>query len=137
MIHGAPTKVEHKTKRLIRRLKELVKPTHASVRYDSTANKWAVLDKDSNPIRHFEHGVMTDVVFSTAKVEGQRVGCGGSSSSIVGIATGSLRQDTYGSDAIGYSNLSFDGHQFINDQGNLLTSAKSLRLLENRRALVK
>lgn len=122
-------------KKLIRKTRELIKPTHCSIRFDVKVGKWAVLDKNNEPTRHFEYGIMENVRFSSATVQ-EGYGCGSKSTSI-GIATGDLRQDTYGSDVMGYHNMSFKGGNFIGEDGLAIREASSLRLLTERRALYK
>ena len=128
------TITEHKLKKFIRRIKEAVKPTHARVRYDGYARKWAVLDAQNNPIRHFEYGVMTNVRFSSATGYNYNV-CG---QGPIGVAEGDLVENSYGNDASGFSHMGFHNGAFSNDQNNTpLKEAKVLRLMQDRRALYK
>ena len=128
-------KKESPVMKLVRRVKEKFRPTHASVRFDIYANppRWGVLDDKHEAVRHFEYGVMENVEFSSY----QNVNLKGCAGMNVGVATGMLRQDTYGNDSVGYENLSFNGRNFVNAKNEVITRASKLRLLENRRALYK
>lgn len=127
---------EGKTRTFIRRLKEAVAPTPASIRFDGSVNQWAVLDAKLKPVRHFEIGLLSNVTFRSEKVSVPAVGCGsGTNISYAGIAEGDLQEGFMGRDHENYSNLQFKDGAFKDFQGNVLQSASSVILLPNRRAL--
>lgn len=129
-------KIENKLKKLVRRIKEEIKPTLASVRWDTSANKWAVLTPENKPHHHFSFGVMTNVKFSSVKVR-EHVGCGNVTTTYIGIATGMLIENSHGRDGIGFHNLQFkDGHFRAND-GSEIQSATVLRLMSERTSVYK
>lgn len=122
--------------RFIRRLKQrFIKSTHCSVRYDSSIGKWAVVDSQFAPIRHITTGLLSKVSFSVRELS-TRSGCGSSPTSI-GLATGDLIEEFLGVDHFGFKNLSFNGEAFLDERGNPISSAQTLRLLPNRKALYK
>lgn len=129
-----PPKIETAPKKLVRRLKEIIKPTHARVRYDTNAGLWAVLNDDQTVHHHFAFGLMRNVQF---QVEESVVssGCGGSRSSYAGIAEGDLQEHFHGTEVAGFRNLDFDGEKFVDDAKQQLKSASVLRLMGDRRAM--
>ncbi len=132
-------KIEHKVKRLIRRVIEYVKPTHARIRWDSMANKWAVLQPDNSSDHHFEYGVMRDVKFYTEHLKGyDRQRCAQINENI-GVAEGELQENYYGNDATGFVHMSFDQKLgFVSEEKHIpIRHAKILRLMSGRQALVK
>jgi len=131
--------VESKTKKLIRRVIEYVKPTHARIRYDSMLKKWAVLNKDNTPHHHFEFGVMVNVTFKIEKVKGYDPLRCSNIDELVGVAEGDLQENYYGNDGAGFHHMSFDkSNGFIDeDTGAKLTKTSTLRLMTERRALYK
>lgn len=129
---------EHPVKRFIRRAKQLVAPTHCRIRYDTMRNQWAVLTDNNSAHHHFTHGVMTNVVFSTAVTFNyDRLRCEGGG--MIGIAEGDLRENYYGNDASDFNHMSFDKiNGFIDaHSGAPIKSAQVLRLMSDRRALYK
>src|SRR5256885_11617295 len=88
-----PLMQEGKLKKLVRKVREAVAPIHALVRYDTAHGKWAVLDPQTlNPVRHFEYGVMTQVIFQTTRLPSY--GCG--PGDWAGIAEGGLIGESWG-----------------------------------------
>lgn len=131
-------KIEHKVKRFVRRMKEGIKPTHARIRYDTMANKWAVLNDDNSAHHHFTHGVMTNVTFVTQKLQGYDVLRCGYINANIGIAEGDLRENYYGNDAEGFTHMGFDPQGgFTDGNGKPITRATVLRVMTDRRALYK
>jgi len=116
---------------------DAVKQVH--VRYDASCGSWAVVDDKGKPVAHFTHGVLQDVTFEAISVENTvRLGCGSETrSESIGVATGTLFMNTHGKDFSGFHNLGFNGQQFVNEDGEPLTSVHKLRLMPERRALYK
>lgn len=114
-------------------------PTKEMVRYDASCDRWAVVDAQGKPTRHFEFGVLVDVTFETASTsEKFRLGCGSETrTSTVGVASGTLHENTHGRDFSGFKNLGFNGVAFVDEDGAPLASARKLRLMPGRRALYK
>lgn len=136
-----PKKVEGKVKVLVRRLKEEFKPTHCMIRFDTEKQMWAELDSAFKPKRHFHYGIMSNVSFrSQPVIKHIAGGCGSrghDETTYIGIAEGDLVSNTYGSDSVGYKNISFKEGAFAGENGEKLGTASKLRLLENRRSLYK
>lgn len=108
----------------------------ASVRFDSDQKEWAVINVHTgNPMRHFSHGVMTNVAFTTRKVGVDMLGCG--PAEYVGIATGELIEEIHGDEVDGFHNLSFDGREFRGSDNKAINGCSALRLLKGRRALYR
>lgn len=130
-------KLEHKVRRYIRRAIELVKPTHCRIRYDTMQNKWAVLTDKNTVHHHFAYGVMVNVKFAVESIKGyDNLRCANTEN--VGVATGDLRENYYGNDGAGFSHLSFNGTNFIDENTHVpIKQAQVLRLMSERRALYK
>lgn len=109
-----------------------------SVRYNNDTNEWSILDNSDNPLNGFSKGYLTNVTFRTRRVEASLRGCGTRFENI-GIATGEFTKGTFIGNIVGFRNLKFNDSipSFINADGKLLTKAKYVRLLTNRKALVK
>lgn len=114
-----------------------------SVRYDINKGEWALLDQNFNPVKHFTHAVMKDVTFRAEKITSKvkHTGCGGAweenVESFIGVATGYIRENSYGTDGHGFHNLRFDGTNFMDEAGSKLEKAEVVRLMPERRALYK
>lgn len=135
-----PKRVEGKVKVLVRRLKEEFKPTHCMIRFDTDKQMWAELDAQFKPKRHFHYGIMSNVSFRSQEIRTKITGCSydmGDNISYIGIAEGDLVSNTYGSDSVGYKNISFKEGAFAGENGEKLGTASKIRLLENRRSLYK
>lgn len=135
-------KLDKPLKKLVRRVKQVVLPTHARVRYDTETSRWAVLDKSNMPVRHFEYGLLTNVRFSTAVVSKTVArGCLGTETEHVniGIAEGDLVENTFGTDMLGFENLRFDhlDGTFRRFDSVVIREAKVVRLLPDRKAVYK
>lgn len=134
---AAPTPVlsDNKPTRLVRRVIQKFAPIRdARVRYDREHNLWALLDEEDQPIRHFTHGFMEDVKFTTKTVR-QGFGCGASSTEI-GIAQGTLRESVYHPEVTSLQNLHFS-HGFCDPNGRQLHTASVLQLMPERRAVYR
>lgn len=110
------------------------KLTNVSVRFNSADSQWSVVDARNNPIQNFQQGMMTNVRFSTVS-SGDAYGCGGRD--YVGIATGDLEINKTAKSPIGWRNIGFSDWEFRNAAGDVVKSAKSLRLMPSRRAMFK
>lgn len=134
-------KLDKPLKKLVRRVKQAVLPTHARVRYDTETSRWAVLDSSNMPVRHFEYGLLTNVKFSTAVVSKHVArGCSGDYENVnIGIAEGDLVENTFGTDMLGFENLRFDhlDGTFRRFDSVVISEAKVVRLLPDRRAVYK
>ncbi len=113
----------------------------AITRYDATAGKWAVVDKQTKrPTQHFDMAIMKNVKFSSEqKSEGG--GCGGPTITTVGYATGDLylhkASDQFtanGSSEAQFNSLSFIQGKFIKQSGEPVAEADELVLMPNRHA---
>jgi hypothetical protein len=122
--------------RLVRRIKQQFLPTHARVRYDAQAKRWAVLGPDNQPLRHFTHGHIRNVTLTVAETKGKPVGCGGATVTKIGIAEGDLVENAHAPDVIGMRNLSFH-NGFRDESGRAISRADVIALLPNRRATFK
>lgn len=113
-----------------------LKLRNVSVRYDASANSWAIIDATTyTPKRHFSHGIMTGVTFKPAKV---RIGAGcGSRDEWIGIANGDLIVESIGNDNHGWKNLCFNCGKFDDGSGGSIDKADQVRLMPDRRALWK
>lgn len=121
--------------RLVRRLIQKFAPVrNARVRYDSERSSWALLNEDNRPIRHFTHGFMQDVSFTSVETV-SHVGCGGPQTTHIGLATGTLREGIYSPNLSGLKNLSFHSGYFIDATGLPVGACSSLQLMPGRHAL--
>lgn len=118
--------------------KALIAPKHVSVRYDNDSEQWSILDSNDNPVNGFKKGYLTDVTFRTRVVTKYLAGCGTKNTNI-GIATGMFTEGAYSFFTVGFRNLKFNDNTpgFENAEGKPLFNAKVVRLLTNRKALVK
>lgn len=108
---------------------------NAVVRYDTSCSKWALMDDKLNVKQHFEMGVMENVQFSSKETH-QYHGCGPTTSTIVGLATGDLYLHKSANESAGIHNLMFDGHSFKDDRGLIVTNANKIALFPGRKALL-
>lgn len=121
----------------VSRVKQAIIPTQAAVRYDASVKMWAVLDKKTlKPLRHFTHGSLTNVSFSSQKTT-RHVGCAGSVTEFAGIAEGTLREGQMGTDHVGYRNLKFKDGSFLSFDGGDIQKASMVVLLPDRHAIYK
>jgi len=139
--HSSKTE-KSKVRKLLRRIKQTIKPTHCCIRFDTMTKQWAVLDltNPSEPgvIRHFEYGYMTNVSFRTQKVSSAQLCLYGE---LIGIAEGDLIEGSYGPSGamenIGWKNLAFSRDGFRNTDGQVITRASALRIMSARQAVYK
>ncbi len=132
--------VESTLGKAVRRVKQSFLPTQASVRWDGAVKQWAVLDKNLKPVRHFTHGILTDVKFRSESVTTKQYGCGGGNSlttNYAGIAEGMLVENKMGSDHLGYRNLKFKEGHFLTYQDEKIHNAPVVVLLPDRHAIYK
>jgi hypothetical protein len=126
-----------KVVKLVRRIKQSIKPTHCKVRWDSMVNKWAIMDGPLDKlqlVRHFEYGYMTNVKFYPMNTTIPSICV---YSQTIGIAEGDLVENDHGSEVTGFVNIGFNGQQFEDASHNPITEAKYLRLMSGRTALVR
>ncbi len=130
--------VEGSFRQAVRRVRQAVIPTKACVRYDAGVGMWAVLDENYKPVRHFLNGVMTGVTFRSERVTKKVPGCGNeTTSAFVGIAEGTLKENTYGTDHVGYRNLKFKEGHFQSYDEQEIRQAPVLALMPERHAMYK
>jgi hypothetical protein len=105
-----------------------------SVRYDGDKGKWAILDKDMNPTKHFSLAILRNVKFGTHKTESYS-DCR-ASTDYIGVATGELFLGEVPASIENAENLTFTGKGGFKDyNGNSKESAKLLYLMADRRAV--
>lgn len=124
--------IENPVKRLIRRVIETAKPTHARVRYDTRAQMWAVLGATDQPVRHFPYGYMENARFSVHHSV-VSTGCGGSTN--YAVAEGELYTESHSGPLTGWRNLRFDGQKMTGVEGATITEARAIRFMPGRSAL--
>lgn len=106
----------------------------ASIRYDTSNNQWATLDKDNKAKQHFETAIMENVTFRSCQVK-EYVGCAGTVTKWIGIADGELFLHRHAGNLEGAKNLHYRDGKFESAEGIELKSVSKLAVLPSRRAI--
>jgi len=115
----------------------------AQVRFDARAKKWGVINpKDKKISQHFDLAIMKNVLFH-GEIMRESSGCGGTSETHIGIATGDLYLhktcDVFDlakneNNPTQFNSLGFSGGKFHNQSGREITEAKELVLMPGRKS---
>jgi hypothetical protein len=125
---------------VIVRLVQRVRPTpikNTDVRYDPTKNMWSIIDlKEMKLKQHFYIGIMENVNFRAVPMDASMAFfCNPGTFNNIGIANGDLYLHQSSDDIVGAKNFSFNGDNFINEDGEILTTASKVILMRDRRGL--